>query len=193
MVSNQELDNLLAQATKGDRDALGLLLEEVRPRLKKFAQDRLPEPLKRRVDASDLVQKACLSAVRGFEYFEGDQIADFMNWLLTIHERNIKDTIRDHTRAQKRDVNREASDGQFEMLRAPREVSPSQLLISKEQSASLEAALKRLPERQREAVHLKHIRGMKIAEIAKLMKCSHASVAGLLRRGTAEVRQFLGE
>jgi RNA polymerase sigma factor (sigma-70 family) len=66
------------------------------------------------------------------------------------------------------------------------------VLIGKEQLASLDAALERLPERQREAVHLKHIRGMKIAEIAKLMECSHASVAGLLRRGTAEVRQFLG-
>lgn len=192
MVSNQVLDNLLAQATQGDRDALGLLLEEVRPRLKKFAQDRLPGPLKRRVDASDLVQKACLSAIRRFEHFEGDRIADFMNWLLTIHERNIKDTIRDHARSQKRDINREASDGHFERLRAPREVSPSQLLIGKEQLASLDAALERLPERQREAVHLQHIRGMKIAEIAKLMECSHASVAGLLRRGTAEVRQFLG-
>ncbi len=193
MKPNTALDDLLAQATRGDRDALGLLLKEVRPRLKKFAEDRLPEQLRRRVDASDLVQKACLSAFRKFGNFEGEQLKDFMNWLLTIHERNIKDTIRNHTQTQKRDVNREASGGQLELQQESNEVSPSQVLIRKEQLATLRAVLERLPERQRLAVQLKHIEGKKIAEIAELMGCSNASVAGLLRRGTAEVRQFLGD
>jgi RNA polymerase sigma-70 factor (ECF subfamily) len=54
-------------------------------------------------------------------------------------------------------------------------------------------ALDQLPALQREAVVLHHLQGMSLADLASHLERSEASVAGLLRRGLAKLRELLCE
>ena len=57
----------------------------------------------------------------------------------------------------------------------------------------LAEALAELPESQRLAVELRHLRGMSLAEVAEEMACSKAAVVGLLHRGVARLRELMRE
>ena len=48
-----------------------------------------------------------------------------------------------------------------------------------------------LPEEQRTAVEYKHLRGLPVTEVARLMGKSEAAVGGLLHRGLAGLRDLL--
>lgn len=73
--------------------------------------------------------------------------------------------------------------------------APEDRLIGQERAVRLAAALGRLPENQRRAVELRHLRGLPLAEVADELGCSMAAVVGLLHRGVQKrpsVRQRLG-
>ena len=70
---------------------------------------------------------------------------------------------------------------------------PSVLVERDADRAVVRDALARLPEPQREAVTLKHLEGRPLLEVANVMNRSPASVASLLRRGLAALRELLAE
>src|SRR5205807_1718621 len=78
-------------------------------------------------------------------------------------------------------------------LRKDCDPSPSAIACGKENALRLAGALARLPEPQREAVTLKHFEDRPLMEVANLMDRSPASVASLLRRGLARLRELLAE
>jgi RNA polymerase sigma factor (sigma-70 family) len=51
--------------------------------------------------------------------------------------------------------------------------------------------LRQLPERQRRAVELRHLKGLAIAEVAAELNCSRSTVVGLLNRGVKGLRGLL--
>ena len=62
-----------------------------------------------------------------------------------------------------------------------------------EQLLRLARALAQLPDDQRTAVELHHLRDGPVAEIARQMGRTEAAVAGLLRRGLKRLRELLAE
>jgi RNA polymerase sigma factor (sigma-70 family) len=71
--------------------------------------------------------------------------------------------------------------------------SPSERLVQKEQALRLAAALAQLRPNQRQAIELRHLRGMSLADIARELACSQSAVVGLLHRGVQKLRQLLSE
>jgi DNA-directed RNA polymerase specialized sigma24 family protein len=69
--NEERLSRWLALAREGDESALGRLLEAFRDPLRIQARQDLRADLAPRVEASDIVQRTCLSAVRHFEDFRG--------------------------------------------------------------------------------------------------------------------------
>ncbi len=98
---------LLQQARLGQGDALGLLLEKLRPWLRVMAQSMLVDDVAARVDASDVVQQTCLSAHKKIQQFQGDDVGQFMAWIREIHQCNLRDELRRHVEAEERAVGRE--------------------------------------------------------------------------------------
>ena len=189
------LSGLLRRAREGDDSALGTLLEAYRDRLRAHSVRELQPGLDARVDASDIVQRTCLSAVMHFADFDGDGAAQFAAWLMQIHRRNLIDEVRKHTATQKRDAAAEyAGDPQLVIAGvASRRSTPSQMAMREDRRRALEMCLARLPEAQAAVVRMKHLDGVKLREIARRIGRSEEAVAGLLRRGLRTLRRELDE
>jgi RNA polymerase sigma-70 factor (ECF subfamily) len=189
------MQKLLTQAFGGDKDALGRLLELHRGYLRALAQRELGGGLDARLSASDLVQQTCLSAYRNFPQFQGEQVGEFVVWLRRIHERNVHDAVRQHVQAGRRAVDKEQPlDRRWaQEMAASREPSPSARAMANEQAVVLTLALEELPPDQREAVRLRHLEGLPLAEIADRLGRSEDAVAGLLKRGMRTLRERLKE
>lgn len=68
---------------------------------------------------------------------------------------------------------------------------PDALLLGSEAGVAIEAALKRLPERQRQAFMLRVWEGFDGAQTAAVMRCSEGSVKTHLSRSLASLRKYL--
>jgi RNA polymerase sigma-70 factor (ECF subfamily) len=189
--SERGLAELIAQARAGNADALGQLLDRYRDYLRLLAQRAMDGRLAGRIDASDVVQQTCLSAVRRFQEFQGVNGDDLAGWLYRIHERNLVDAARHHLAAEKRSVTREASTDGTDSFEAIELTSPSQRIMRGERAARLSSAIAELSHDQATAIRLKHLDGWPLAEVASRMDRSERSVAGLLQRGLETLRNRL--
>jgi RNA polymerase sigma-70 factor (ECF subfamily) len=181
---------LLQSANSGDDDALATLLERVRPMLRAEAMKSLTEA-RARLDPSDVVQLTWWSAFRGFPRFEGNVDA-FIGWIRKIHDRNLKDAIRDQL-AARRDLRREHGEVRMGDVVDGRTTTPSKRLARNEELERLERCLVLLPAAQREAVRLRFYEGFAVSDIVRQMGRSETAVAGLIKRGLSRLRQLLAE
>jgi len=185
---DQHQQSLLKAAQNGEDDALGELIETFRPLLRADAQRTLVN-IQGRVDASDVVQLTWWSAFRAFPRFTGDVDA-FVGWLRNIHERNLRDAIRDQ-HAEKRAIGREVAPSAILPIAPARLTSPSQRFVRKEQRAQMDACLALLPVAQKEALQFRFYEGLSVAEIVDKMGRSETAVAGLLKRGLSGLRTMM--
>ncbi len=189
---------LIQRARSGDSAALGELLEKHRDQLRILAERDLSDRLRRRVDASDIVQQTFLIAHRCFEQFRGESDPELTAWLRQILNQNVQEVVRRNVQSQNRDVTQEVSLQSAGTTSLPfdpagTDPTPSRLVARSEAASELLVALDSLPEEQREAVRLKHLDGWSVAEIAQSLRKSEAAVAGLLRRGVVALREKLHE
>jgi RNA polymerase sigma-70 factor (ECF subfamily) len=181
-------------------DAHSLALERFREYLHLLARLQLGERLPAKLDASDVVQQTLLEAHRKREQFRGQSAAEMAAWLRQLLACTIADALRAAGRA-KRDAARERSleaalDQSSACLvgwLAAEQSSPSVQAQRHEQAVRLAEALATLPEVQREALVLRHCQGLSLAEISQRLGRTPAGVAGLLKRGLAQLRQQLHE
>jgi RNA polymerase sigma-70 factor (ECF subfamily) len=192
------LNELLEQARRGDREALGRLLGAQRTVLRRRAELQLHGRIAGRVDASDVIQQAFLDAYRSFRQFAGRDARELAAWLQGILDHKVAGAIRDHTLLQKRTVRRERSldDSKGRGTPMKQELdagfsSPSQKAMRGEEAMRLTGALSALPADQREAVRLRHLEGWALADIARHMDRTPAATAGLIKRGMQALRRQL--
>jgi RNA polymerase sigma-70 factor (ECF subfamily) len=189
---------LLEQARQGDREALGRLLESQRATLHRLAERQLLGRIAVRVDASDIIQQTFLEAHRSFRQFAGADARELAAWLQRILDHKVAGAIRDHTLLQKRNLRRDQSmddsHGGLASLKQQLDAglsSPSQKAIRGEEAQQLAQALAVLPDDQREAVRLRHLKGWALADIARHLGRSPAATAGLIKRGMQVLRRRL--
>ena len=100
--TNDQTDELLAQARAGDKQAAEALLERCRPALRQMVELRLSANLQRRVDASDVVQDVLLEASRRLADYLQDPRMPFHLWLRHIARDRMIDAYRRHAVAGRR-------------------------------------------------------------------------------------------
>src|SRR5918911_2603744 len=97
---------LLAGAREGDDDAVNRLMDRHRDSLHRMVRCRLNQGVARRVDASDIVQDALLTASRRLaEYLQSPKMP-FHAWVRQIAKDRLVDVYRREL-ADKRDIGRE--------------------------------------------------------------------------------------
>ena len=186
-----EHERWLNAARSGDGVALGRLLDAYRSRLRETIDADIHGPLQRRIDTSDVVQQACVQAVRCFDQFRGTTLAEFWGWLEQVERHMLVDMVREHG-AQRRDAHNERS-GDNQRNAAGRFTTASQKVMRGERRRELEAAIDQLPDGQREAVRLRYLHELKVADIAQQMDRSEEAVAGLLKRGVKALKMILND
>lgn len=193
--------HLLVAARGGDADRCGDLLQRYRGYLLMLAHRSLSPPLRRRIDPADVVQVTFLEASRDLHQFRGVNSGDFAAWLRGLLKNNVASAVAHHVMAQKRSTRREVSTGPaegasssaggwIEQLPGGR-TSPSGVAVRREAVVALMEALHRLPETQAEAIRLRYMEGLSLAEIVDRMGKPDTAVAGLLKRGLQKLRVIL--
>jgi RNA polymerase sigma-70 factor (ECF subfamily) len=178
--------------------APGVALEQFRPYLLLLARMQLGRQFQGKLDASDVVQQALLEAHRQRGQFRGGTARQLLAWLRRILAGTLADTLRGLGRA-KRDAARERSleaaleqsSERLEAWVAAEQSSPSERADRNEQLSRLAQALTTLPEAQRSALVLRYCQGCSVADISRQLGRSPTAVAGLLKRGTRQLRDLL--
>jgi RNA polymerase sigma-70 factor, ECF subfamily len=179
----------------GDEDQ-GRELGRFREYLCLLARLEVTPRLRAVVDLSGVVQQTLLDAHKSWS--EGRTEAQTAAWLRAILVHNLTDEIR-RLGAKKRAVTREKSldaalehsATRLEGWLAAEQSSPSQRAIRQEELLAMVRALAALPDSQRRAVELHHLKGLSLAEIAEELGVTKPAVAGLLHRGLKALRAEL--
>ncbi len=173
----------------------GRPIERYREYLRLLARLQLDPRLQGKLDPSDVVQQTLLKAHQHLGQFRGQTDGELAGWLRRILANTMTDAVRSFRLelAAGRSLQQSLEDSSARLeawLVAPEE-PPERRSERHEQTLALADALAQLPEDQRTAVELHHLKEMPVAEIAGLLGRTEASVAGLLRRGLKRLREIL--
>ena len=183
-------------ATAGEKDWLAAL-----KRREPWAWDRLQTRCldsvfsylllhcSRREDAEDLTAEVFVAAIASIERYRGD--ARIETWLIGIARRKVVDAAR--KRSRRPEVL--ASDlGDYSAFGdSGSAMPPDESLAQRERLASVRQAVLQLPEPQREALWLRCVHQLSLAETARALHRSENAIKGLLRRAKLAVQERLGE
>jgi RNA polymerase sigma-70 factor, ECF subfamily len=196
----QQLEESLAAARAGSREALGQVLSQYHYYLLQVARRQLARDLQAKGDASDLVQETFLEAQRFFDRFEGHSGDELRAWLRCVLVHQTAKVGRRFRTTQKRRLSREVHLDPSnplvatESLPAATVPSPSQHLLARERQEVLLRALDRLPEDYRRVMLLRYQKELTFEEIGRQMRRSADAArmlwARALERLKHELRSF---
>lgn len=168
--------DLVVRVGRGDRAAVQALIARKLPRMLALARRMLGDP----VDAEDVAQEVFLRAWRQARTWKPGA-ARFDTWL----HRVALNLCYDRLRRRREEP----------MAEPPEQVEPGasaeQRLQDEQLGRRVDAALARLPPRQREAIVLCHYQGMSNIDAAALMEVSIEALESLLSRGRRALRAML--
>ncbi|HEV3342048.1 MAG TPA: sigma-70 family RNA polymerase sigma factor [Pirellulales bacterium] len=177
--NSDELSGLLRQVAAGDQAVWGHLLETNRPRLLRMVELRLDPRLQGRLDASDVIQEAYLTAsVQLADYLKNPTIPFYL-WLRLVTSQKLVLLHRNHLGTKARDVRRQISLDRGALPAASsvamasklvgREPTPSEAVGEVEQRRRLQEALDRMNPLDREVLALRHFEQLTNAETAQVL------------------------
>jgi RNA polymerase sigma-70 factor (ECF subfamily) len=192
-----ETCRLLEEVGRGDREALGRLLERHRPDLVAFVELRLDPQTRSRVDPSDIVQEAQLEAVRRMDDFLERRPMPFRLWLRKAVYERLLNARRDHRRARRSVAREEALPDRSSLLLAQPLLSaaatPSQEAEARERAEQVARAVAELAEADREVLLLRHADNLSHEEIARLLDITPAAARKRYGRALIRLQQVLTE
>jgi len=163
-------DALMLLFAQGEAGAARILTARLLPRVLNHAA----RVLGNRTDAEDVAQEAMLRLWRAAGDWQAGG-AKVSTWLYRVTANLAIDRLRRTGRAVGLDDTDEPADEDA--------LAADDRLIRADRMAALDAALARLPERQRQAVVLRHIEGVSNPEIAEVLEISVEAVESLTARG----------
>lgn len=186
--------NLVSRALEQDREAIDLLFQRYRDRLR-AALRKLIGPKYRLLmaDSEDATHDAILSALKRLHQFEYRGEGSFLAWLLKGAEYEIVRRIRAlETRKRTATGGLVAIDDQLEQAIATKDATPSQLHDESELAERIRVALAQLPDREREIIVLRRYLELDTDEIcAEMGLPTEGAVRALLSRAQARLSGLL--
>jgi RNA polymerase sigma-70 factor (ECF subfamily) len=177
-ISAREAAELVARAQQGDQMAFAELYETYRPLVYRF--------LRRRLDGSDEIVEDLTEDVFVKVYEKLDRYVErgmpFTAWLYRIAHNHLVDYLRSLPRMAAHSLDEVAEVPEVAASAAYRQVLDRQ---------SLEPAMARLTPEQRQAIELRFMEGMSVAETAAAMGRSDEAVKKLQARALANMRRHL--
>jgi RNA polymerase sigma-70 factor (ECF subfamily) len=172
------------RARQGDQEALGLLYDAYLPRLYRYCLSRVSSE----TDAEDLAEEIflkVLGAIDGFEWHSvgPDQRVPFAAWLFRIAHNHV---VSFHRRAATRGPAAELSEAIRDERRGPAELAETKIAIEE-----VFAAVRALPEAQRDVILLRFASGLSVAETAAVLGNQQTNVKVLQHKGIQRLKRIL--
>lgn len=196
-----EDSQLAARAVAGDEVALSKLLFRHHDRLIAEIAAKLPGDVQGSVSAEDIAQDAYVVAFQRIASFNPDDHERFYPWLATIARNRLMDAVKAQ-RTAKRGGGRVAVTGDeavdeemvnlLEVL-AAHSRTPSRSAAGHEAAHAVQRALESLQTDYKEALHLRYIDALPVAQIATRMNRTDGAVHMLCHRGLQALRLALGD
>ena len=199
-IAGSDVEQLLDEARQGHSEPLGQLLQLYRNYLTILATTQLDRRLRRRMNASDLVQETMLAAHRDFGKFRGGTEREFLAWLRQILIHCLHHAVETHVKAQRRDVRCEISLDQaglaldrsvanFAHALADPGPSPSTPERQRERAVALADQLAKLRPEYRDVIVLRNLQGLPFEEVAERMNRKTGAVRMLWLRAIEKFKQ----
>jgi RNA polymerase sigma-70 factor, ECF subfamily len=201
--NSDETQELLDSARQGDAQARNQLLDRHREALHRVIRLRMDPVLRRRVDASDIVQDVLVEAHRRLsEYLRGSGMP-FQLWLRQLARDRLIDAHRRHRGAARRSIDREqplAAPGYedqsaFDLaaLIHDRELTPAAAATQHELESRFQAAVETLDDVDREIVLMRHFEQLSNQETAQALELTEAAAGMRYLRAMRRLRALLAE
>lgn len=154
-------NDLIAHARSGDRNAFAQLIERHYDFMFRVAWKWSG----RKTEAEDIAQEAAVRLGKAIRTFKGQ--GAFTTWLYAL----VINAARDHVRKSTRETRKVDAYGVHAVTLGEAEEEPD------DRADTLWAAVRQLPDKQREAITLVYGEGLGHAEAADLMGCAEATVS----------------
>ena len=189
---------MIERARQGDGECRERLFALCRSYLGIVARTQVETWLRRKVDASDLVQETMLEACRDFERFDGCTEQEWLAWLRKILSHNAADFVRRYRGTAKRAVGREVPFQDPADSRSPGapepaapQLTPSQEFLQLDTELRVTAALSELPPDYQEVIMLRNLQRLPFNEVAERMSRSRPAVQMLWMRAIQKLQATL--
>ncbi|AFN64180.1 Probable RNA polymerase sigma-D factor [Mycobacteroides abscessus subsp. abscessus] len=162
------LDDVVAAAVRGDRDALSEVLSAIRPVVVRYCRARVGTAERSGLSADDVAQEVCLAVIAALPRYQ-DQGRPFLAFVYGIAAHKVADAHR----AMARDKSDPAENLPEQV---DRHAGPEQEALNSESSRRMQALLEVLPEKQREILILRVVVGLSAEETADAVGSSAGAV-----------------
>jgi RNA polymerase sigma-70 factor, ECF subfamily len=191
---------LIEGARRGDAECRDRLFSLCRSYLGFIARSQVETWLRRKVDASDLVQETMLEACRDFDRFDGRTEQEWLAWLKRIMTHNAADFVRRYRGTAKRAAGREVPFHDPADSRSPGapepaadQPTPSQEFLQLDTELRVTAALSGLPPDYQEVIVLRNLQRLSFNEVAERMGRTRPAVQMLWMRAIRNLQECLSE
>ncbi len=184
---NAPTDSDLMQAyCRGDIEAFNQLYQHHKTELYRYVLNSCNNE----ATAAELYQDIWAKVINARSSFRKDQ--PFNAWLYKIARNTIIDNYRRTVKQQHNEhFDENTVLGNAVDLQKP--LQPDEMSALEQQSQTLQSALSELPNKQRDALLMRHVAGMTLNEIAVSTKENAETVKSRLRYATQKLRQLLRE
>jgi RNA polymerase sigma-70 factor (ECF subfamily) len=184
-------EDLVRKIRDGDAAAARALFDRHAAALRAQVRKKLPNELRAKVGASDVIQEAYLAAFLRLTQFEDRGDGSFERWVRGILDHKLLDEVRRHAESQKRAARRETRirTGDDRRRLAARTPSPSAEVAAAEEAAALRAAIDRIGGDHGQVLRLVHVEGLTLVAAAERMGRSAGAVEKLYGRALARLSE----
>lgn len=179
--TSDELDTAVAAAAQGDRTALALVLESIRPMVVRYCRGRVGAAERGHLSADDVAQEVCLAVMTALPRYQ-DQGRPFMAFVYGIAAHKVADAHRSSARNKSEPVS-EVPDV------IALDDGPEQRALDSESSRQMHELLGTLPEKHREILILRLVVGMSAEETAVAVGSTAGAVRVAQHRAIAKLKK----
>jgi RNA polymerase sigma-70 factor, ECF subfamily len=196
----RQTEDLLAEVRGGDDGAVNELLDRHRDAVRRMIDLRMDQVLKRRVDASDIVQEVLIDASRRLRDYLANPVMPFHLWLRQMAKDRLIDAHRRHRQTARRSMDREqplaaASPEQSSINLAnqlrDQQLTPAAAAAWAELQRRFETACAALDEQDQEIVLMRHFEHLANSEAAASLGLSPQAASMRYLRAMRRLRQLL--
>ncbi|WP_146447682.1 sigma-70 family RNA polymerase sigma factor [Bythopirellula polymerisocia] len=195
-----DTEQLISAAREGDDGAVNQLLDRHRTSVRRMIDLRMDKMIKRRVDASDIVQEVMIEANRRLADYLANPVMPFHLWLRQMAKDRLIDAHRRHRGAARRSLDREqplvaaaGDESSFDLVAqlSDQELTPAAAATWHELQLRFQQACEQLEELDQEIVYLRHFEHLSNSDSAQALDLTPQAASMRYLRAMRRLRELM--